>query len=78
MNPNSIRACLRAIGLDARIIAPNQSPTNDPSWSNAGARFGEMVATRLTIEPWLRMAGMEQAERKRLLPLCASCRPPNR
>lgn len=44
---------------------PGVPPRCDGSWPNAGVRIGDMVATNLTIEPRLRMSGMEQADRKR-------------
>jgi hypothetical protein len=47
------------------------------NWPNAGVRFGEVFARNLTIEPWLRMTGTEQADRKGLLPVSASYRPSN-
>lgn len=48
-----------------------QSLANGSTWKNAGVRFGEVFARNLTIEPWLRMTDMEQADRKRLLPVSA-------
>lgn len=55
------------------IVGANVSNgEHDPggsSWSMAGAHFDELVDTKRPIDPRLRMAAMEQADRKSLLPV---------
>jgi hypothetical protein len=37
---------------------------NTGFWSLAGAHFGEMVATKPTVDPYVRMPGLEDADPK--------------
>ena len=43
-------------------------PVSDSCWSQAGAHFDEMVATKPPVDPSLPAAAMEQADRKSLRP----------
>ncbi len=36
-----------------------------------GAHFDEVIATKLTVDPWLPMAGLEEADHQELLPVTA-------
>jgi hypothetical protein len=38
-------------------------------WSVAGARFDEMVASKLPVDPYSPLAAMEQADRKSQVPV---------
>ncbi len=41
-----------------------------------GAHFDEVIATKLTVDPWLPMAGLEEADHQELLPVSACSGPP--
>ena len=43
----------------------------------AGAHFGEVIAAKLPVDPWLPMAGLEEADHKELIPVSGLSRSRN-
>ena len=43
------------------------------SWPNAGVQFCDVVTRKLTVALYQPMPGLEEPDRKRLLPVCVSC-----
>jgi hypothetical protein len=53
----------------AKLAASYQSLENVSNWSNTGARFHDVVTRKLTVVLFQPMPGLEELDRKRLLPV---------